>query len=260
MFFAKIGLSVYDICVINCCCRLSFLHFIGRIDSDCRNVSRRIFVVDHKRKSFIKHCNKTTCTDVTVFGNVHNEIIKHGMELLGIVSNLNKSAICELDRRIFSPYRSVNAPWTVLLYERILSAQSINEFFGLLREVHIVSHIAVVGGFFYLIVVPHNVDLHNIVLFFKLCKCYGGVAFIFILNTLHDFKKSGIGLSLYGCFYIIYGCGKYLLGFYLHHSVLKNVGKGACNQIRNNNTSQKPTLEGVCNFVASLFCRKTITA
>ena len=217
MLFAKLGLAVYNVCIVKCRCRLPLLHLGGRVNSNHRNRHSRIFVVNHKRKGLVKHCNEAACANVTILGNVYYEFIQHSVELLCIVTDLNKSAI-QLDRSIFSP-NAINPSLAVFLYEFTFFFHDFKKLPRLVGESHIVALVVfVIRGFYF--VIFNNVYLFHVIFICKLFERYGWIAFILRFHFFCDFKQLCIGFLCNISFYIVDRSCKYLLRFNVYHSVL----------------------------------------
>ena len=81
-----------------------------------------------------------------------------------------------------------------------------------------------------------------------------------LFDLLGNAKQLRIGFSLDICFHIVDRSCKYLLCFDLHHSVLQDVGKDACDQVCNDDAQKEPALERIGDPLASLSLHKLLMA
>ena len=93
------------------------LHLSRRINANGRDMFARIVVINNHAELFIKHCYKTTGTNMTILGNFNYKLVKHRMELFGIVTHLNEATVCKIHSRVFSPYSFILASGRIVLNE-----------------------------------------------------------------------------------------------------------------------------------------------
>ena len=97
------------------------LHLLRRSDSYYGNVLVGVVCsIADDVKVLVKHGDESAGANVAILCYVNNELVKHIVELLGIVTDLNKSAGFKIYRRVFSPDGFVLASWGIFLYEFIL--------------------------------------------------------------------------------------------------------------------------------------------
>ena len=258
--FAEVGLTVHNIRIVQLRRMLPFLHFRGGVNADGGNGYPRVFVVDDDGQGLVQNRDEAARAHVTVLGDVHHELIQHGVELLGIVADLDEAAAREIDGGVLSPHRAVLASGTVLLYEGILCQQRVHELPRLLLALHIVADAVILGGSLNDTVRVDHVDLHDAVGGYQLIERHGRVAFVGGFHVLSDRQQRRVGFFLDIRFHVIDRGGKHLLRFDLDHSVLEDEGKAARHQIGDHDTGQQPALEGIGDLLVILFHAEALMA
>ena len=220
-----------------------------------------VSIIDHHAELFIQNRNKAVGTHMAVFGDINDILVEHLMELLRIVAHLNEAAARKIHSRVFSPHRFILASGGILLYKRILNFQRIHKFFGLGFAVHVIAvdHIRLCGICDDAIGI-NNIDFFDVVFLSKTGQGNRRVIFVFLFDLLCDFKKLTVGFLSYRRLNIVDRNRKHFLRFNLRHSVLEDEGKGAGDQIGNDNTAEKSSLERMGDALRSFLFEKALMA
>ena len=220
-----------------------------------------VSIIDHHAELFIQNRNKAVGTHMAVFGNINDILIEHLMELLRIVAHLNEAAARKIHSRVFSPHRFILASGGILLYKGILNFQRIHKFLGLGFAVHVIAvdHICFCGICDDAIGI-HNIDFYDVVFLSKTGQRNRRVFFVFLFDLLCDFEKLAVGFLSYRRLNIVDRNREHFLRFDLRHSILEDEGKGACDQICNDNTAEKSSLERMGDALRSFLFEKALMA